>query len=133
MIIKATIQDYVSICRMIQNKKLNYITPALVKQDIINNRLYVLKQNNKIVCFATRIYCPDFGNYAIKRLCVPNKKNNGKGYAQQMISYLINTREKAYDLICTPWENNFAMRHMLEKNGMCLNYIFNKVWCMYKI
>lgn len=125
-------QDYITVCRMVQNKQLGYITPALLKKDIQANELYLLKIDNKIVCFAARVYCAGFNNYAIKRLCVPNKKNKGKGYAGELLHYLITTRECNMDLVCTPWIDNSAMRHMLEKNGMKLKYVFDKVWCLYE-
>lgn len=133
MIRKATMNDYISIVRSIQNKHIEYITATHIKNDIKNEQLYIIEINNKIIAFASCVYCKDFNNYAIKRLCVPNKKNNGKGYAQKMINFLVNNRNKNFPLVITPWKNNSAMIHMVEKLGFEWQYNFNKVWTLYQI
>lgn len=110
---KATFSDYVSIVRSIQNKKLAYITTQHIRDDITKNRQYVMTDKGKIVAVASVVYDNRYNYSAIKRLCVPNKKNHGKGFAQEMIKFI--TSCTSGKVGCTPWTDNFPMRHTLEK------------------
>ena len=127
---KSTKEDYLSIVRSIQNKRIDYISPALIKHDIELNRQFVMvDNNNKIIAMLSLVYEPNFHYYAMKRLCVPNKKNNGKGYAQQIMKYVA---EQAPGKVgSTPWIDNKAMNRILPKLGFTLEYIFNEKWCFY--
>ena len=127
---KSTMEDYLSIARSIQNKKLSYITPTLIKQDIQLGRQYVMTNDrNKIIAICSLVYEPNYKYYAIKRLCIPNKKNCGKGYAQAMLEYMI--KQPSAKVGCTPWSDNKAMIKMLTRLGFTLEYIFNEKWCFY--
>ena len=125
---KGTPSDYIHIVRSIQNKHIEYITPQHIKEDINNERLYLLEENNKIIGSISLVYDSQYKYYAMKRLCIYNKKNCGKGYAYMLLAYLTNTQNK---IGCTPWINNEAMKHMLSKLGYKLQYIFNEKWCFY--
>lgn len=85
--------------------------------------------DNKIIAILSLVYDNDYNYFAMKRLCILNKKNCGKGYAREMLAYVsarVNNK-----IGCTPWIDNNAMRHMLETLGFKLEYIFNEHWCFY--
>ena len=129
MIRKATAHDYKSIAMALNNKKIPYITAAHAHEDIKNNRQYVLEENGKIIGIISIVYDSQYKYYAMKRLCILNKKNNGKGYAFQLLSYCA---ALPYTKIgCTPWTDNEPMKHMLTKLNFQLEYIFNDKWCFY--
>lgn len=127
---KATMNDYFSICRSLQNKKINYQTPAHAKSDIQNQSMFILVDNGKILAQCSLIEEPDYFYTAIKRLCIYNKKNYGKGIADMFIKYFVSNTQTP--LGCTPWEDNAAMRHLLEKNGFIYQYTFLNYYCFYK-
>jgi len=129
MIRKSTSDDYIKIIRSIQNKKLDYLTPLHVKNDIENQNQYVLEENGKIVCILSLVYDSQNQYYAMKRLCIPNKKNKGHGYAETILQYV--AAQAPGKVGCTPWIDNIIMRHILEKIGFKLEYIFNEKWCYY--
>lgn len=126
---KATMSDYVSICRSLQNKKIDYQTPKHAKADIQKQAMYVLVDNGKILAQCSLIEEPAHNYTAIKRLCIYNKKNCGKGIAEQFIKFFVQNAET--QLGCTPWEDNGAMRHLLEKNGFTFRYTFLGCYCFY--
>ena len=126
---KANQTDYIHITRSIQNKHIAQITPSLIKSDIQHSRLYVMTENNKIVGSVSFVYDDKYNYYAIKRLCIYNKKNHHKGYAFKLLQFV--SKIKVNKIGCTPWEDNYAMKHMLEKLGFSLQYIFDEKWCFY--
>jgi len=126
---KATATDYIHIVRSIQNKGIEYITTAHVKADIENGNQFVMVNGEKIVAILSLVYDTDYNYYAMKRLCVMNKKNQGKGFAKAMLAYV--SEQTTEKVGCTPWVDNGAMRHTLEKLGFSLEYIFEKKWCFY--
>ena len=121
--------DYIKIVRAIQNKGIEYITPAHVREDIALGRQFVMMDNNKVVAILSLVYDAEFGYFAMKRLCVTNKQNKGKGYAQMMLKHV--SAEVNGKVGCTPWVDNGAMRHTLEKLGFSLEYVFAEKWCFY--
>ena len=126
---KATANDYIHIVRSIQNKGIEYITPAHIKADIENDRQFVMVNNEKIVAILSLVYDSNYNYYAMKRLCVMNKKNQGKGFAKAMLQFV--SEQTTEKVGCTPWADKGAMRHTLEKLGFTLEYIFEKKWCFY--
>lgn len=126
---KANQNDYIHIVRSIQNKHIAYITPSLIKLDIQHSRLYVIIENNIIIGSVSFVYDDKYNYYAIKRLCIYNKKNHHKGYAFKLLQFV--SKIKVNKIGCTPWEDNYAMKHMLEKLGFSLQYIFDEKWCFY--
>lgn len=127
---KSTEKDYISIVRSIQNKKIGYITPNLIKKDIEMGRQYIMVDDfGKIIAMLSLVYEPNFNYYSMKRLCVPNKKNGGKGYATMMLDYV--SHQTTAKVGCTPWADNKAMRQILTKLGFTLEYIFDGKWCFY--
>ncbi len=121
--------DYIKIVRAIQNKGIEYITPAHVKEDISLGRQFVMMDNNKVVAILSLVYDAEYGYFAMKRLCVTNKQNRGKGYAQMMLKHV--SAQANGKVGCTPWIDNGAMRHTLEKLGFSLEYVFAEKWCFY--
>lgn len=126
---KATASDVIGIIRAIQNKKIDYITPAHVREDVALGRQYVMVENGKVVAMLSLVWDKDYNYYSMKRLLIPNRKNKGKGYAQMMLQFV--SMEAHGKVGCTPWIDNGAMRHMLEKLGFSLEYIFATKWCFY--
>ena len=121
--------DYIKIVRAIRNKGIEYITPAHVKEDISLGRQFVMMDNNKVVAILSLVYDAEYGYFAMKRLCVTNKQNRGKGYAQMMLKHV--SAQANGKVGCTPWIDNGAMRHTLEKLGFSLEYVFAEKWCFY--
>ena len=121
--------DYIKIVRAIQNKGIAYITPAHVREDIALGRQFVMMDQEKVIAILSLVYDADYGYFAMKRLCIPNKKNRGKGYAQMMLKVV--SDQASGKVGCTPWADNGAMRHTLEKLGFSLEYIFSEKWCFY--
>lgn len=127
---KATTTDYLHIVRSIQNKRLDYLTPAHVRADIEAGRCYVTEDNGKLTATLSLVYDATHNYHAMKRLSVFNKKNNGKGLAALMIAHLVNEC-KGEKIGCTPWTDNKAMQHILEKQGFVCEYVFMEKWCFY--
>lgn len=115
--------------RSIQNKHIDYITTEHIKTDVQSGRQYIMEEDGKILAILSLVYDEQFDYYAMKRLCVPNKKNQGKGYAQEMLRFV--SQQTTAKVGCTPWVDNGAMRHTLEKLGFTLEYIFAEKWCLY--
>lgn len=126
---KACNSDYVKIIRAIQNKGIAYITPKHIREDIDKNRQYVMIDKGKVISILSLVYDSKYDYYAMKRLCVTNRKNHGKGYAQKMIETISNSVNGKVG--CTPWADNAPMRHTLEKLGFRLEYVFREKWCFY--
>ena len=70
------------------------------------------------------------GYVALKRLCILNKKNRGKGIARFAIHSIMQSMHGC-KVGCTPWEDNTAMRKILEDEGFRLEYKFDEKWCFY--
>ena len=126
---KATRADLKAIINGVRVKGLDYITPAHVREDIAQDRQFVLVDNGKIVAILSLVKDQTFNYFAMKRLLILNKKNCGKGYAQMLLQYV--STQVSGKVGCTPWINNKAMRHTLEKLGFSLEYVFEKKWCFY--
>ncbi len=126
---KATEADYIKVVRSVQCKKIAYITPSHVRQDIQNEQQFIMVEGTKLIAMLSLVYDPVHKYYAMKRLCVPNKRNQGKGYAVQMIQYVSSLVDGKVG--CTPWVDNLAVRHTLEKLGFKYEYTFDEVWCFY--
>lgn len=127
------LNDYQRIANVLSMKQIPYLTTELLFHDIINGNCYALiSDDNEIKAIGSLIYCPDFQNYAIKRICVLHPEDYGQGYAKEMIGFLLSIYSFNYPIICTPWENNKPMRHILEYFGFKMEYVFQTNWCMYK-
>lgn len=122
--------DYKGVARSLTNKNISYISSTHAKNDIENNRLFVMEENGKAIAQCALVYEPLYDYYAIKRLVVYNKKNCGRGIAQQFISFFCAMDLPA--LGCTPWADNVAMKKLLERNGFVYQYTFMDNYQFYK-
>ena len=132
IIIKAVRADIYPITRAIQNKHIDYLTPEHVREDIYNNRLYKCVEKGKTIAIVSVVWDNTYKYYAIKRLCILRKENIGKHIASFFLEYIQNEHQYNGEKIgCTPWIDNGPMRHILEKEGFVLEYIFSEKWCFY--
>ena len=116
---KATEKDTIRIIRAIQNKRMDYNTPADVREDVKNG-----------VLFVAVFYKPHRGYYAITRGCVYSKKSRGKGVASALVDYILSLDLGVYG--ATPWNDNPAMCHIFEKRGFVYQYTFKENYKFYK-
>ena len=127
---KATRKDLMKVCRAIGYKtNLPYIRVEDVLSDFLHERMYVVAEGEKVFATVSLVPEPDYGYTAIKRLCILNKKNQGKGiarFALHEIQRMVSGRIGA-----TPWEDNTAVRHILEAEGFKMEYKFMEYWCFY--
>ena len=114
--------DYKRIAMALRNKHIDYITPAHAREDIANNRLYVVEENGMIIAQCALVEEPAHHYHAIKRLVIYNRKNCGRGIAQRFIRYFCAMNLPA--LGCTPWSDNQTMKHLLSRNGFEYQYTF---------
>lgn len=129
MIRKATHKDFCQLYFMINKANIPYITTEQIYKDIDNNECYLIEEKGIIKAICSFVFCCSYHNYAIKRLYVFDKQH---GYGTQIINFLTN-KHTNFPIVCTPWEDNIAMRKILEHNHFKLKYIFNYKWCMYEI
>lgn len=126
----ATQTDVYKIRNAVRRKNLLYCTPYQIADDFTNNRLYCVYEGDKVLATFSLVYDFQWDYVAIKRLCILNKKNQGKGIARfaihEILRYLHNCKVGA-----TPWEDNIAVRHILEAEGFKMEYKFDGHWCFY--
>lgn len=124
---RAKSTDFAAI-NLILKSEINYITLRHVEEDIKQKRLFVGIEDGNIIAILSLVPEIEYNYTAMKRLLVA-EDYKGHGYAQQMINYV--SRQVKGKVGCTPWTDNAAMRHMLEKLDFHLEYIFNEKWCYY--
>lgn len=125
-----TVEEVQKIERAVALKKLPYCTSAQIASDYYAyNRLYVVTEGEKVLATLSLVEEPEYGYMAVKRLCILNKKNRGKGIArfalheiQKMVKGKIGG---------TPWIDNTPVCHIFETEGFTLQYVFNEKWCFY--
>lgn len=127
---KAETMDWVRIFNAMCHKdKIPFCTPTQVWQDFHNGREYIVVEGEKILATISLVEEPQYGYIAIKRLCILNKKNQGKGiarFALREIQKIVKGRIGA-----TPWDDNLKMCHLLESEGFKMEYKFMEHWCFY--
>lgn len=123
-------KDVIKIRNAVRRKNLPYCTPCQIADDFVNGRLYCVYEGDKVLGTFSLVYDEQWEYVAIKRLCVLNKKNHGKGIARfavhEILRYLHNCKVGA-----TPWEDNTAVRRILEAEGFKMEYKFMEHWCFY--
>ena len=126
----ATEKDTIRIIRAIQNKHMDYNTPADVREDVKNGYLLVAEENGKLLGSVAVFYKPHRQYHAITRMCVYSKKSQGKGVASALIDSVL---ALGFDTLgATPWDENPCMCHILEKRGFIYQYTFNTHYKFYK-
>lgn len=126
---KASTMDWVRVFNAVCHKHIDYITPDQTFDDFKTDRLYVVAEGSKVYATVSLVEEPNYGYTAIKRLCILNKRNYGKGiarFALRELQKVVNGRIGA-----TPWMDNIAMRNLLESEGFIMGYTFNTIWCYY--
>ena len=127
---KANLYEVQKAARVVSRKHYDYITVNHLVRDYNNNQLYVVVEGEKILAIVSLVPEPDYEYIAIKRLCVLNKGNCGKGigsFAVRELSKVVSGERVG----ATPWTDNIAMRNLLESEGYQLQYVFNERWCFY--
>lgn len=114
--------------RNLQTKGIEYATVELFNEDIRRNRLFALCEDGVPMVICSVVYDKNYNYLALKRLVCFNQ---GKGYASMLIDYIVK-KQWSKPLGSTPWTPNKTMRHLLEKFGFQLQYIFDEKWCFYK-
>jgi len=128
-LVRASAKDWIKVNNAVCRKHLEFCTPAHISSDFEQERLYVVKEGEKVLASVSVVEEPEFEYTAIKRMCILNKKNYGKGiarFATHEIQKLMHGKIGA-----TPWEDNYTVRHILEAEGFKLEYQFNGHWCFY--
>jgi RimJ/RimL family protein N-acetyltransferase len=87
-------------------------------------------EEDTVLATLSLVYDAQWEYVAIKRLCVLNKKNHGKGIARFAIHEILRHLHNC-KVCATPWEDNTAVRHILEAEGFKLEYKFMEYWCFY--
>ena len=126
---KANHADLMKVVNALRYKDLPYITKVMANYDYNHNRLFVVAEGNKVYATLSMVEEKEYGYTAVKRLCILNKKNQGKGiarFALHEIQRLVKGRIGG-----TPWVDNQKMCHLFESEGFTLQYIFNERWCFY--
>ena len=126
---KANTMDWVKVFNAVCRKHIDYITPDQTYDDFKAERLYVVAEGSKVYATVSLVEEPNYRYTAIKRLCILNKKNCGKGIARFTLQAI--QRKVKGRIGETPWEDNLAMRNLLESEGFRMEYKFNEVWCFY--
>ena len=126
----ATNADTIRIIRAIQNKHMDYNTPADVREDVKNGCLLVAEEDGKLLGSVAVFYKPHRQYHAITRMCVYSKKSQSKGVASALIDSVL---ALGFDTLgATPWDENPCMCHILEKRGFVYQYTFNTHYKFYK-
>lgn len=126
---KATHKDLMKIIHAIGYKDLPYITKSQENLDYNKKQLYVVADGEKVLACVSLVWESQYEYFAVKRLCILNKRNRGKGiarFALRELQKVVNGRIGA-----TPWDDNSKMCHLLESEGFHLEYKFMEKWCFY--
>lgn len=125
-----TVEEVQKIERAVSRKKLPFCTSAQIASDYYSyDRLYIVVEEEKILATVSLVEEPNYGYTAIKRLCILNKKNQGKGIARFALHEI--QKEVKGKIGGTPWIDNTPVRHIFENEGFHLEYIFAEKWCFY--
>lgn len=127
---KAVPSDLPYLMRAIPQKHIDYIRAQVVKDDVLNGRVYLCVEHEKPVSMIALVWMENYQRFYLKRSMTFKKKNQGKGYNAEVLRFVCEMNcDKP--LAITPWVNNATMRHLVEKNGFSLEKIFNEHWCFY--
>ena len=126
---KANRYDFIKVNNAVARKNITFCQTYHIYSDYNKEQLYVVAEGSKVFATISLVEEPSYGYTAIKRLCILNKKNQGKGIARfaiREIQKVITGRVGA-----TPWDDNEKMRYLLESEGFHLEYVFAEKWCFY--
>lgn len=114
MIRFATQTDKLSVVRGLQNKRMDFNTTQQAKADIDAGCLLVAVDGARVLG-SLAVVPTSHGYTGLKRGCVYNKKNRGKGIMSALFDYALALDLGCYG--CTPWAENVAMLALLQKRG----------------
>ena len=126
---KANELDFVRIHSAVCRKNLSYCKHYHVVEDWYKDRLYAVVDGDRVLATVSLVEESDYGYTAVKRLCILNKKNQGRGIARFALHEI--QKEVKGRIGGTPWVDNQKMCHLFESEGFKLQYVFNKCWCFY--
>ena len=127
---QATAADLKSMTCGGRNKNIHDNTPAQAREDVRQNRLFVIGNNGALIAQCALVFDTNRQEYYMKRLCVYNKKRTCGGTAQMFIDFFFSLGVAS--LSVTPWDDNKAMINILEKNGFEFQYRFLENYLYYK-
>ena len=128
-LVKAKVMDWVRINNAVCRKHIDFCTPTQIWDDFKEGRLYAVKEGDKVLATVSLVEEQEYGYTAVKRLCILNKKNCGKGIARFTLHEI--QKQVQGRIGATPWDTNNKMRHLLESEGFKLAYVFDDKWCFY--
>ena len=117
----ATEADYNYISHALARKAIDYIRPTQAREDIANNRLYIIVDGEKPIAQCALVEEPLYNYIAMKRMVIYRKDNCGRGAADMFIN-LFSQMDCAIG--ATPWAENEKIKHILRKNGFEYQYTF---------
>lgn len=126
---KANKYDFIKINNAVSKKNIPFCRSEQICSDFARERLYAVAEGDKVLATLSVVEEPSYGYTALKRLCILNKKNQGKGiarFALHEIQKVVSGRIGG-----TPWVDNAPVRHLFETEGFVLQYVFNEKWCFY--
>ena len=127
---KAEAMDWVRIFNAMCHKdKIPFCTPTQLFCDFQAGREYIVVEGDQILATVSLVEEPEYGYTAIKRLCILNKKNCGKGIARFILREVQKVARGRIG--ATPWDDNIPMCHLLESEGFEMKYKFAGKWCFY--
>lgn len=134
MVKKVEFNDLRKILPLVRDSRISYITDWHTLKDFLGDdgaQLYILYNNNQPGAIVTTIYDNNYNYLAIKRLLSFTKR---KGYATRLLSAIVSKAQCAgiNSIGCTPWNDNSAMIHLVNKLGFDYQYSFQKNWRFYK-
>lgn len=125
----ATKTDLWKVKSALVRKHIPYCTAEQIQKDYDNKCLYVVAENNTPLAITSVIVDSVHGYTALKRGCVLNKKNYGKGIMRFSLTEL--SKRLHGTIGATPWITNIRARRLFESAGFSLQYVFNEKWCFY--
>ena len=126
---KANELDFVRIHSAVCRKHISFCTHCDIAEDYLHDRLYAVVDGDRVLATVSLVEESEYGYTAVKRLCILNKKNQGRGIARFALHEI--QKQVKGNIGATPWEDNSKMRYLLESEGFHLVYKFNTVWCFY--
>lgn len=117
----ATEKDIPYITHALAPKKIDYIKPSQVREDIKANRLYVIDLNGKPIAQCALVEETNHHYTAMKRMVIYNKTTKVKGVADSFIAYFSQLNRP---IGATPWAENTKIKYILTKNGFKYQYTF---------
>ena len=102
-------------------KRIDYIKPSQVKEDIKQGRLYIIIHEGKPIAQCALVEETNHNYTAMKRMVIYRKDNKAHGIADMFIKYF---SQLDCAIGATPWTENEKIKYILRKNGFEYQYTF---------